>query len=101
MIARSSAPLALLLSAPASSAEPAEPLTVTRLPDAERELLVSAASDDIGAPKSDPDQFSRAVSDALRVQQRSMRAQCRSAPTANSSVAVRWAWEAHCRYQRY
>jgi len=100
-IARSCAPFALMLSAAASAAEPAEPLNVTRLPDAEKLLLTSAASDKTGEPQADPDQFSRAVSEAVRVQQQLMRAECRSAPAANISVAVRWAWEAHCRYQRY
>jgi hypothetical protein len=90
-----------MVSAAASAAEPAEPLTVTRLPNAEKELLVSTVSDNLGPPQADPDQFSRAVSEAVRVQQQSIKANCRSVPTPNSSIAERWAWEAHCRYQRY
>ena len=100
-IARSGAPLALVLSAAVSAAEPAEPLTVTRLPDAEKLMLVSAASDNVGQPDGDTGEFSRAVSEAVRAQQQAIQANCRTAPTKNSSVAVRWAWEAHCRYKRY
>lgn len=90
-----------MLSAAAGTAEPAEPLTVTRLPNAEKLLLISAASGDTSTPRVDPDPFSRAVSEEVRAQQQSIQANCRSAPTMNSSVAVRWAWEAHCRYRRY
>ena len=88
----------LALSAPARASEPAKPLTVTRLPDAEK-LLVSTASD--GAPEDDTAQFSRAVSDAVRAQQQSAQAACQSVPTASSPLAARWAWEARCRYKRY
>lgn len=91
--------LALTASALAGAAEPAEPLTVTRLPDAEKLLVTSAASD--STPEGDTGQFSRAVSDALRAQQQSLQANCQAVPAANSPVAARWAWEARCRYKRY
>jgi hypothetical protein len=96
---RATLALGLLLSAAVGAAEPAEPLTVTRLPDAEKELLVSAASDN--APESDSGQFSRAINDAVRAEQQSAQARCRSVPTASSPIAARWAWEARCRYKRY
>ena len=91
--------LALTASTVAGAAEPAEPLTVTRLPAAEKLLVTSAASD--STPEGDTGQFSRAVSDAVRAQQQSMQANCRAVPAANSPVAARWAWEARCRYKRY
>ena len=97
-IARPCAPLALLLGTSVIAAEP-EPLTVTRLPDAEKLLLTSAASD--STPEGDTSEFSRAVSEAVRVQQQSISANCRSAPAKNSSIAARWDWEARCRYKRY
>ena len=91
--------LVLVLSAAARAAEAADPLPVTRLPDAEKLLVTSAASD--GAPGADTGQFSRAVSDAVRAQQQSAQATCQSVPTASSPIAARWAWEARCRYKRY
>ena len=100
-IASFGAALALALSAAVRAAEPAEPLTVTRLPDAEKLLLTSAASDDAGTSDRDTGQFSRAVSEAVRLQQQSMQSSCQSVPTARSSVTARWAWEARCRYKRY
>jgi hypothetical protein len=91
--------LALMLGTAARAGEPAEPLTVTRLPDAEKLLVTSAASDN--TPDSDAGQFSRAVSEAVRAQQQSMQSNCQPVPTANSPIAARWAWEARCRYKRY
>ena len=91
--------LTLMLSAAAGAAGPAEPLQVTRLPDSETELLISAGSDD--TTERNAGEFSRAISDAVREQQRSMQANCRSVPAAGSSTAVRWAWESRCRYKRY
>jgi hypothetical protein len=96
---RTIAALALMLSSPAEATEPAEPLTVTRLPDGEKLLVTSAASD--RTPENDTGQFSRAVSDAVRAQQQSMQANCQAVPTASSPIAARWAWEARCRYKRY
>jgi hypothetical protein len=93
--------LALLLSAAARAAEPTEPLKVTRLGDPESGLQISAATDNIGVPDGDSGEFGRAVSDAVRAQQQSIQASCQSAPTAKRSIAVRWAWEARCRYRRY
>jgi hypothetical protein len=91
----------LLLSAAARASEPTEPLKVTRLGDPESELQISAASDNIGVPAGDRDAFGYAVSAAVRAQQQSMEAICQSIPTAKSSIAARWAWEARCRYRRY
>ena len=100
-IARVGAALALVLSAAAGAAEPTEPLTVTRLPEAEGQLLTSESSDTVGSPDRDTGAFSRAVSEALRLQQQSMQASCQATPTAHSPVEARWAWEARCRYRRY
>jgi len=91
----------LLLCVAARASEPTEPLKVTRLGDPESELQISAASDNIGVPANDSDGFSRAVSAAVRAQQQSTQASCQSLPTASSSISVRWAWEARCRYRRY
>jgi len=90
-----------MLCAAGSAAEPAEPLKVTRLGDPESELQISAASDSIGAPDRDRDAFGRAISEAVRSQQQSIRANCQAAPMAKSSFDARWAWEARCRYRRY
>ena len=46
-IARFGAVLALALSGAVKAAEPAEPLTVTKLGDTETKLLISSASDNI------------------------------------------------------
>lgn len=100
-IARSCAALALLLSAAARAAEPAEPLKVTRLSDPESDLKISAASDNIGVPDVDSDEFGRAVNEAVRIQQQSIQAQCRSADRGSGTISARWAWEARCRYRRY
>jgi hypothetical protein len=91
----------LLLSGAARSTEPTEPLTVTRLGDSESELLVSAASGPTGNPGSGAGEFRSAITDALRAQQQSIQASCQSALTATNSIAVRWAWQARCRYKRY
>jgi len=95
------AAFALALGAPVMATEPTEPLTVTWLPDAEKLLLTSAASDNAGTSDRDTGQFSRAVSEAVRLQQQSMQSSCQSVLTARSSVTARWAWEARCRYKRY
>jgi len=95
------AALALALGAGTGTAEPTEPLTVTRLPEAEGLLLTSESSATIGSPDRDTGAFSRAVSEAVRLQQQSAQSSCVSVPTARSSVAARWAWEARCRYKRY
>src|SRR4051812_41469634 len=100
-IASLGAGIVTLLSAAAVAAEPAEPLTVTRLGDSESKLLISAASDNIGAPGGDTDEFSRAVSETVRAQQQSTEARCQSVDRPTGSIAVRWAWEARCRYRRY
>lgn len=100
-IARSGAGIALLLSAAAGAAEPAEPLTVTKLGDPETKLLISTASDNVGVPDGDTDEFGRAVSEAVRAQQQSVGARCQSMDRLTGSIAVRWAWEARCRYRRY
>src|SRR5690242_20397163 len=96
---RTIAALALMLSSSAGATEPVEPLTVTRLPDGEKLLVTSAASD--STPENDTGQFGRAVSDAVRAQQQSTQANCQSVPTVSSPIAARWAWEARCRYKRY
>jgi hypothetical protein len=100
-IARSSAGIALLLSAAAGAAQPAEPLTVTRLGDPEMNLQISTASDNIGASDGDTGEFSRAISQAVRAQQQSVEAQCQATNRPTGPIAVRWAWEARCRYRRY
>src|SRR5258708_6453081 len=100
-IARAGAGVALLLSAAAVAAEPAEPLSVTKLGDPETKLQISTASDNIGAPDGDTDEFSRAVSEAVRAQQQSVEARCQSMNRPTGPIAVRWAWEARCRYRRY
>jgi len=91
---------ALMLGTAAAAAEPAEPLTVTRLPDAEKLLVTSAVSDNT-PDDADTGQFSRAITDAMRAQRQSIQANCESAPAASSPIAARWAWEARCRYKRY
>jgi hypothetical protein len=97
----SGAGIALLLIGAAANAEPTEPLTVTKLGDPEGKLLISTASDNIGVPQGNTDDFSRAISDAVRTQQQSTEAQCQSANRVTGSIAARWAWEARCRYTRY
>ena len=88
-----------MLGTTAGAAEPAEPLTVTRLPDAEKLLVTSAVSDN--TPDDAAGQFSRAITAAVRTQQQSIQANCEAAPTASGPIAARWAWEARCRYKRY
>src|SRR5205814_5001445 len=100
-IGRSGAAIALLVTAAVSSAEPAEPLTVTQLGDPESKLQISTASSSIGGRDGDVDNFSRAVSEAVRTQQRSIETTCQSANRGIGPIAARWAWEARCRYRRY
>jgi hypothetical protein len=64
-------------------------------------LQISTASSNIGGPDGDIDDFSRAVSEALRQQQQSTEVRCPSANSVSGSIAARWAWEARCRYKRY
>jgi len=97
-IARPCAAIALLGYGVANAAEPAEPLTLTRLPDSESQLLVPT---DSSVPAAKVDEFGEAVSQAVRAQRQSIEARCQSVPTASSPVAARWAWEARCRYKRY
>jgi hypothetical protein len=91
----------LLASAARGVAEPAEPLTVTRLGDSESKLLISTASGTIDGAGGEVDDFSRAITEAVRRQQQSIEARCPSANRVSGSIAARWAWEARCRYKRY
>ncbi len=100
-IGRATAGIAIMASAAGGLAEPAEPLTVTRLGDSETELLISAASGNVDGADHDVDDFSRAVSEAVRTQQQSTEAQCQATHRGTGSIAARWAWEARCRYRRY
>ena len=93
---RTFAALALVLS---TVAHAGEPLTVTRLPDAEKLLVTYAASDD--RPDYGTGEFSRVISEAVRAQQLSIQAKCRAAPAPSGAIEARWAWEARCRYRRY
>jgi hypothetical protein len=82
-----------------TAAGAAEPLTVTRLPDSEKGLLVSTAFD--SAPEAAVNEFSRAVSDAVQAQQKALQANCQGSLKEATSVTARWAWEVRCRYKRY
>ena len=95
--------MALLSVAAGAGAESREPLSITQLPEPEFLLQPSGASGAIdGAISADNmDSFSRAINEAVRLQQQSIAAQCRSASRGTGSMAAQWAWEAHCRYQRY
>lgn len=90
----------LLAGAARGIAEPAEPLTVTRLQDSESGLLVTIGPENVGKPDA-ADSFSRAISQAVRLQQQSIEAKCNSARPGTGAITVRWAWEASCRYKRY
>jgi phosphatidylserine/phosphatidylglycerophosphate/cardiolipin synthase-like enzyme len=94
--------LALLWSAVAAAAEPREPLTITKLQDGEAALRPDGlpGGSDV-QPAFDPDVFSRAVSESIRQQQRSIHAQCRSKHSGARPMSARWAWAASCLYQRY
>jgi hypothetical protein len=87
----------------AAAAEPAEPLTVTRLASSESKLLIASTSDGIGLRDGDGDidSFSRAVNEAIRAQEQLIEARCRAARGARGPATARAAWEARCRYQRY
>ena len=100
---RAIAGVVLLSVAAGAAADPREPLAITQLPDSEFLLQPSAVSGstDGAISASDMDSFSRAINEAVRAQQQSIAAQCQSAPRATGTIAARWAWEAHCRYQRY
>jgi hypothetical protein len=91
----------LLASAARGAAEPAEPLTVTRLGNSETDLLISAGSVKVDSRGPAADSFSEAVSKAVRLQQQAIQAQCRSANRGSGPIDVRWAWEARCDYRRY
>lgn len=100
---RAIAGMGFLSVATGAAADPREPLTITQLPDSEFLLQTGAASGatDDGISASSMDSFSRAINEALRLQQQSIAAKCQSAPRGTGSIAAQWAWEAHCRYPRY
>ena len=89
------------LSSAALAAE-REPLSITTFREGEAALQPVGIRDE--APRQaafDIEAFSRAVSEAIRVQQQSIEAKCRSADRHAGTIAARWAWEASCRYPRY
>ena len=94
---------ALLSGAGAGLASPREPLTITQLDDSVAMLQPSNVSFDGGAPVADDgiESFSRAINDSLRDQRQAIEASCRSQQRGVATIAVRSAWEAHCRYLRY
>jgi hypothetical protein len=100
---RWSAGAALLLGTGLAAAEPSEPLRVIQLGDPEAALRSASLNADGGDPaiEGDIESFGRAVSQAVREQQRSIDALCRSRPQPSGSVAAQWSWEASCRYRRY
>jgi len=100
---RAIAGVSLLSAATGAAADPREPLSITQLPDSEFLLQPSAVSGATGSAISNGniDSFTRAINEAVRVQQQSIAADCQSAPRRTGSIAAQWAWEAHCRYQRY
>ena len=100
---RAIAGMTLLFVAAGAGAESREPLSITQLPESEFLLQPSGASGAIdGAISADNmDSFSRAINEAVRLQQQSIAAQCQSARRGTGPIGAQWAWEAHCRYQRY
>ena len=97
---RSIAAFVLLASAARGAAEPTEPLTVAQIGDSESKLLVSTDQKNTDSAYG-ADNFGQAVSEALRLQQQALGAKCRSTNPSSATIAVRWAWEANCRYRRY
>jgi len=91
----------LLLWAAGTTAEPREPLTITRLSDPGRLEAIGASAT---VPPSDGslafNEFSRSIIEDLRAEQESIAAKCRSTPSASAPIVDRWSWEARCRYQR-
>jgi hypothetical protein len=98
---RPGAAIVLLATAGVGAAAPFEPLIVTQLADPETKLQISTASEKSGAPDGDIGDFSRAISEAVRTQQQSVKARCKSANTVSRPIVARWAWEASCGYQRH
>ena len=95
---------AALLSCTATGvAAPREPLAVTQLRDSGAMLQPSSVSLDSGAlvPDDGIESFSRAISEALRLERQAIEARCSAAQRATGSLNARAAWEAHCRYLRY
>jgi|KBSMisStaDraftv2_1062788.scaffolds.fasta_scaffold2282797_1 hypothetical protein len=91
----------LCLWAARTTAEPREPLTITRLADPGRLEPIGASAT---ASPSDGslafNEFSRSIIEDLRAEQESIAAKCRSMPGASAPIVDRWSWEARCRYQR-
>lgn len=95
------APVLALLSS-AAGATPREPLTITTLQDGEAALQPASIREDVPREAAiDTEAFSRAVSETVRLQQQSIQSRCSSANRASGTIAIRWAWEASCRYRRY
>jgi len=92
--------IALSASAAGAGADPAEPLTVTRLGDPEAGLQRSIGSANVSGVSAEDD-FAQALTNSVRRQQQSTNLRCRSANKGFATVADRWAWEASCRYRRY
>ena|SRR5437868_3283974 len=98
---RAVAGMTLFLWTAAASSGPREPLTIIRLADPETRLesIATAAAADDGTDIAIAE-FSRSIAEDLRAEQQSIAARCRSIPGASAATGVRWAWAAHCRYQR-
>jgi len=95
--------IVLLFSAADGIAAPREPLTITQLKDSGAMLQPSSVSFDGGASAAEDgiESFSRAINEALRLERQAREATCRSQQWGSGTIAVRSAWEAHCRYLRY
>lgn len=106
---RAASGLVLLLGTVSAVSAPAEPLLVTPPSDFGPNLLAPRESElnqmwasDGQVPGEDQaiEDFSRAISEAVQLQNQLIEANCRSTRAIPSDGPGRLAWEANCRYQR-
>jgi hypothetical protein len=90
---------AVLAGAAAAQADPREPLIVTRLPEAEGQVVALADPEAVEADRQ-AQQFARAIIQAAAAERQANAMRCKSSDPVPAAGPERLAWEANCRYRR-
>lgn len=91
--------LALLTGTAPAYADPREPLIVTRLPEAEVQVVPLTDPEAVEADRQ-AQLFAQAIIQAAAAQRQTDTVKCRSSDPVPAGGAERLAWEANCRYRR-
>jgi non-ribosomal peptide synthetase component F len=82
-----------------AAADPAEPLIVTKQPQAE--LLVTSAAVQHGPSiNAAMERLSLAMAQSIRAEQQAMQAACKSSPVPKAGSSQAYDWHARCSYDR-